>query len=87
MIQRYNVKRSSEALKILGFNVREPTGGTVIFCMHTLSKEEIWLPKTNNDILEDVLETIFEPINLRFIFFKSVYINLPNNDAYPSDQN
>ena len=87
MDQRYNAKDTSRALKILGFNVRDPDGGSTIFCKHTLTKEEVWIPKTNNGFLEDVLKTIFKPIKLRFVFFKSVYINLPTNDIHPSDQN
>ncbi len=51
---RYNSKDTSKALKILGFNVRDPDGGTTMFCIHTLTKDEVWIPKKQNGVLEDV---------------------------------
>ena len=87
MTQRYNIQHTIDALKILGFNVRNPDGGTTIFCKHTITKEEIWIPnKTNDGFLEDVLTSIFKPIGLKIVYFKSVYINLPKNNTPPSDQ-
>lgn len=86
-VQRYNAKNTVKALTVLGFNVRDPDGGSTIFCIHTLTKEEVCIPKTENGFLEDVLASIFQPINLRFIFFKAVYISSLGGDQYPSDQN
>jgi len=86
MTQRYNAKDTAKALTVLGFNVRDPDGGNTMFCIHTLTKEEVWIPKTSNGFLEDVLVSIFKPIELRFTYFKSVYINSVNNNQYPSDQ-
>ena len=85
--QRYNVKNTAKALTVLGFNVRDPDGGNTIFCIHKLTQEEVWIPKTENGFLEDVLITLFKPIKLRFIFFKSVYIDSLDYNQYPSDQN
>ena len=41
MTQRYNAQDTSRALKILGFNVRDPDGGNTIFCIHTMTGEEV----------------------------------------------
>ena len=85
-IQRYNSTDAMKALQILGFNVRDPDGGKTVFCIHKLTQEEVWIPKTRNSFLEDVLVTLFKPIQLRFIFFKSVYIDTLGNSQQPSDQ-
>ena len=78
-------KTQKKALEILGFNVRDPQGAKIFFCIHTLSKEEMWIPK--NELLSDALTVLFGPTKLRFIFFESVYNNLPKYQQYPSDQN
>ena len=83
--QRYNTDDTIDALKMLGFNVRNPDGATTIFCIHTITQEEVWIPKTDQGFLRDVLEAIFEPIKLRFEFFHSVYMNTPHK-RNPSDQ-
>lgn len=86
MTPRYNAKDTVRALKFLGFNVRDPNGATSVFCIHGLTKEEVWIPKIDNGFLEDVLESIFKPTNLEFSYFKSGYMNLPKNNTYPSDE-
>ena len=86
MTQRYNAVDTAAALRILGFNVRDPDGGNTVFCIHKLTKEEVWIPKTKNGFLEDVLTVLFKPIQLRFIYFKSVYIGTMGSNQLPSDQ-
>ena len=72
---RYNVKNTLQALETLGFNVREPSGASTIFCVHKITCEEIWIPKKNEGFLQDFLQVIFDPIKLRFEYFKFIYYN------------
>ena len=83
---RYFFDNTLRALKLLGFNVRCPDGGTTAFCFHKFSKQEIWVPKEGNGVSESVLKFIFEPIGLPLVYFKSVYSSLKDNNTHPSDQ-
>lgn len=83
---RYYVKDTAKALKILGFNVRHPEGAKVMYCMHGQTKEEIWIPTTDEGVLEDVLAGLLEPLHLSIEFFRSVYMSLRDDNMYPPDQ-
>ena len=86
-MDRYNVNSTIKALTILGFNVRYADGATTIFCRHTITGKEVWIPKEKTGFLQDVLKIIFEPIKLEIEYFQSVYMNLKNTTLFPSDQN
>ncbi len=71
---------------VLGFNVREPDAGRTIFCIHSITKEELWIPKTSDGVLEDVLVHLFRPIQLGIVYFRSVYLHMDDMNLFPSDQ-
>ena len=84
----YNPKDILRALEILGFQVRAPNGGSSAYCMHGITKEEVWVP-TNVEILtDDVLAFLFEHLSLPVAYFQSVYMGLEIRleDRYPNDQ-
>ena len=83
---RYNVKDTLSSLAFLGFNVRDASGSTTVFCFHKITKEEIWIPKDDKGFLEDTLTVLFEPAKLRFEYFQYIYSNHKNQNN-PSDQN
>ena len=83
---RYNAADTKKALEILGFNVRNPSSGNTFFCIHKLTGDEVWIPKIDDGVLEDVLKCLFEPIKLPIIFFRSVYMSLHDTNKFPADQ-
>ena len=84
---RYNLKDTKQTLEILGFNVRDTSGGTTMFCIHEFTRDEMWVKKMKNGFLESYLRSLFKPIELRFEFFKSVYLHRNDKDiSLPSDQ-
>lgn len=83
---RYSAKDTARALTILGFTVRDPDGGRVMYCFHGRTKAEFWIPKEGEYVLEDVLERILDGLPLPIDFFKSVYSGLKDDNKYPSDQ-
>ena len=86
MDTRYYVNDTIKTLKTLGFQVRDPEGATTIFCIHKLTKQEVWIPKDKGGFLEDHLITLFKPLELNIVYFKSVYISLHDDNKHPSDQ-
>ena len=86
MPDRYNAKNVGRALKILGFNVRNPEGSKVMYCIHGQTKAEIWIPKVGDGVREDALKNLLEPLGLSIEFFRPVYMSLGDDNLYPSDQ-
>lgn len=82
----YHTKDVIRALEILGFNIREPDAGNMAYCMHKISKEEVWLTTAEPKQAEDVLEYLFKPVMLPMKYFKGVYMSLKPEKVYPSDQ-
>ena len=82
----YHTKDVIRALKILGFNIRSSNAGSVAFCIHTISREEVWLGTAEAKQAEDLLEYIFKPVNLPMKYFKAVYMGLQPENIHPSDQ-
>ena len=84
--ERYDVPKTLSTLEFLGFNVRDSTGATTVFCIHKITKDEIWIPKDGDGFLADTLSVLFEPVKLRFDYFKFIYHNGPHLQQIPSDQ-
>ena len=85
-LQRYYTDKTIKALEALGFVVRNTDNSTVVYCFHTITKKEIWIPKTPDGVLSDVIEFYCGRINLPIHFFVSVYQHVAVDNQHPSDQ-
>lgn len=82
----YNTRKVIRALEVLGFKIREPNAGSSAYCMHTISKQEMWLTTAETEQAEDTLAHIFKPVRLPMHYFKGVYLSLKLEIVSPSDQ-
>ena len=84
----YSTKDIIRALKVLGFRVRAPDGGNTAYCLHEITKEELWVPTHVDTLDDDVLAFLFEHISLPMAYFQAVYTGLPIRSEYlhPTDQ-
>ena len=86
MPDRYNAKDVGRALSVLGFNVRNPEGSRVMYCIHGRTKAQIWIPKVDDGVREDALKNLLEPLGLSIEFFRPVYMSLGDDNLHPPDQ-
>ena len=82
----FNTKDTIRALRILGFSIRQPDAGRKAYCIHTISKEEVWLETDNDKQMDGVLEYRFKRVTLPMKYFKAVYMGLKTEKTYPSNQ-
>ena len=85
-MQRYYTDKTARALEILGFNVRNTDGGTQMFCIHTITKAELWFPKSQEGLPKDVVDFHCSLVGLPTAFFLSVYKSVNDDNLYPQDQ-
>ena len=65
----YTTKDVLRALEVLGFQVRAPDGGHTAYCMHGITREELWVPTHVETLDDDVLAFLFEHISLPMGYF------------------
>lgn len=85
----YHIKDILRTLEMLGFRVRSPDGGRTAYCLHGVTREELWVPTHVETLDDDMLAFLFEHLSLPVAYFQSVYMRLKISleDLHPSDQN
>ena len=76
-------KRYRQALKILGFNMRDLGGSKGMYCIHGITKDKLRIPKVDEGVSEDVLVNLLGPLGLSIDFFRSAYTGLTDVNKYP----